>query len=78
MLAVDRKGFDVLGKVPGPATKDGMPGFLWKEFRFTFKEEAHDVESFCSQLVQMEEEVVRKVSGFSGLAWKQFRLNKLN
>ncbi|KAK9189778.1 hypothetical protein WN943_018377 [Citrus x changshan-huyou] len=68
MLAVDRKGFDVLGKVPGPATKDGMPGFLWKEFRFTFKEEAHDVESFCSQLVQMEEEVVRKVSGFSGLA----------
>ncbi|KAL9418832.1 hypothetical protein AB3S75_036731 [Citrus x aurantiifolia] len=68
MLAVDRKGFDVLGKVPGPATKDGMPGFLWKEFRFTFKEEAHDVESFCSQLVQMEDEVVRKVSGFSGLA----------
>lgn len=68
MLAVDRKGFDVLGKVPGPATKDGMPGFLWKEFRFTFKEEAHDVESFCSQLAQMEEEVVRKVSGFSGLA----------
>lgn len=68
MLAVDRKGFDVLGKVPGPATKDGMPGFLWKEFRFTFKEEAHDVESFCSQLVQMEEEVVKKVSGFSGLA----------
>lgn len=68
MLSVDRKGFDVLGKVPGPATKDGMPEFLWKEFRFMFKEEAHDVEKFCSQLVQMEEEVVKKVSSFSGLA----------
>lgn len=77
MLSVDRKGFDVLGKVPGPATKDGMPEFLWKEFRFMFKEEAHDVEKFCSQLVQMEEEVVKKVSSFSGLAWKQFRLEQI-
>ncbi|KAJ4719860.1 FMN-binding split barrel [Melia azedarach] len=70
MLSVDRMGFDVLGKVPGPETKDGLGGFQWKEFRFTFKEEARDVESFCRQLVQMEEETVRKVSSYSGLGQK--------
>lgn len=67
MLSVDRKGFDVLGKVPNLVTKDGIGEFQWKEFRFTFKEEALDVESFCRQLVEMEEEVVKKVSNYSGL-----------
>lgn len=32
-----------------------------------FKEEAEDVEMFCRQLVEMEEEVVNKVSTSSGL-----------
>ncbi|CAK7325671.1 unnamed protein product [Dovyalis caffra] len=67
MLSVDRKGFDVLAKVPSPPSKDGISGYLWKEFRFPFKEEARDVETFCHQLVKMEEEAVRKVSGYSGL-----------
>ncbi|KAJ0101211.1 hypothetical protein Patl1_06335 [Pistacia atlantica] len=67
MLSVDRKGFDVLGKVPNPVMTDGIGEFQWKEFRFTFKEEAHDVESFCRQLVEMEEEVVKMVSNYSGL-----------
>ncbi|KAK3232180.1 hypothetical protein Dsin_004061 [Dipteronia sinensis] len=68
MLSVDRKGFDVLGKVPSPVMKEGIGEFQWKEFRFTFKEQATDVESFCRQLVEMEEEVVKKVSSYSGLA----------
>lgn len=67
MLAVDCKGFDVLAKVPSLVTKDGLAEHQWKEFRFTFKEEAHDVETFCRQLVEMEEEAVKKVSGYSGL-----------
>ncbi|KAL5733249.1 hypothetical protein ACOSQ2_032941 [Xanthoceras sorbifolium] len=68
MLSIDSKGFDVLGKVPSPVMRDGVEEFQWKEFRFTFKEEATDVESFCRQLVEMEEEVVKKVSSYSGLA----------
>ena len=67
MLSLDRKGFDVLGKVRSKATNDEIDEYQWKQFRFTFKEEARDVESFCHQLVQMEEEAVKKVSGFSGL-----------
>jgi hypothetical protein len=47
--------------------KDGCSQFQWKEFRFTLKEEASDVETFCRQLVEMEEEAVKKVSGYSGL-----------
>ncbi|XP_062156510.1 uncharacterized protein LOC133864240 [Alnus glutinosa] len=66
-LSIDRKGFDVLGKVPSPVLKDGCSQFQWKEFRFTLKEEASDVETFCRQLVEMEEEAVKKVSGYSGL-----------
>ncbi|RWR86055.1 hypothetical protein CKAN_01493700 [Cinnamomum micranthum f. kanehirae] len=67
MLSVDRKGFDVLGKVPGLVTKDGFSQFEWKEFRFTFKEEARDIEAFCQQLVEMEEEAIKNVSSYSGL-----------
>ncbi|MED6147469.1 hypothetical protein PIB30_044288 [Stylosanthes scabra] len=63
---VDRKGFDVLAKVSIP--KDGIDHYQWKEYRFMLKEEAKDVESFCRQLVEMEEEVVKKVSASSGLA----------
>ncbi|KAJ7971287.1 FMN-binding split barrel [Quillaja saponaria] len=67
ILSVDRKGFDVLGKVAGQVLKDGSPQYQWKEFRFTFKEEARDVESFCCQLVEMEEDAVKEVSSYSGL-----------
>lgn len=67
MVSVDRKGFDVLGKVLSAVIKDGQGEYLWKEFRFTFKEEAPDVETFCHQLVQMEEEAVKKVSSYSGI-----------
>lgn len=67
MLSIDRKGFDVLGKVPSPVLKDGSSQYLWKEFRFTLKKEASDVENFCHQLVEMEEEAVKKISSYSGL-----------
>ncbi|XP_015876978.1 uncharacterized protein LOC107413528 [Ziziphus jujuba] len=67
MVSIDRKGFDVLGKVPGPVLKDGFGQYQWKEFRFSLKEEARDVEKFCRQLVEMEEEAVKNVSSFSGL-----------
>ncbi|KAG2730235.1 hypothetical protein I3843_01G276700 [Carya illinoinensis] len=67
MLSIDRKGFSVLGKVPSPLLKDGFSQSQWKEFRFTLKEEANDVETFCRQLVEMEEETVKKVSSYSGL-----------
>lgn len=67
MLSVDRKGFEVLAKVPNPAPKHGDSDYYWREFRFSFKEEAHDIEAFCRQLVEMEEEAVKKVSAFSGL-----------
>lgn len=67
MLSIDRKGFDVLGKVTGPVSKDGFGQYQWKEYRFSLKEEARDVETFCRQLVEMEEEVVKQVSSYSGL-----------
>lgn len=66
-LSVDSKGFDVLAKVPSSRSKDGISEYVWKQFRFPFKEEARDVETFCHQLVKMEEEAVKKVSGHSGL-----------
>jgi len=47
--------------------KDGIGDHQWKEFRFMFKDEAKDVEMFFSQLVEMEEEVINKVSASSGL-----------
>ena len=68
MLSIDRKGFNVLGKVTTPVVdEDGYVEYEWKEYRLSLEEEAHDVESFCRQLVEMEEEVVKKVSGLSGL-----------
>ena len=67
LLSVDRKGFDVLGKVLGPMMNDGSRVYQWKEFRFTFKDEARDLEMFCQQLVRMEEEALKNVSSFSGL-----------
>lgn len=67
MLSVDRKGFDVLGKVLGPVKNDGSREYQWKDFRFTFKEEAREVETVCRQLVEMEEEALKNVSSFSGL-----------
>lgn len=47
--------------------KDGVGQYQWKEFRFMFKQEANDVEMFCNQLVEMEQEVINKVSASSGL-----------
>lgn len=67
MLSLDQKGFDILGKVPGPALEDGSRQYQWKEFRFPIKEEALDIESFCRQLVEMEEEAIKNVSSYSGL-----------
>ncbi|KAJ4979645.1 hypothetical protein NE237_010425 [Protea cynaroides] len=67
MLSIDRRGLDVVAKVPSPMTKDGLCEYQWKEFRFTFKEEARDVESFCRLLVDMEEEALKNVSSYSGL-----------
>lgn len=67
MVSIDRKGFDVLGMVPSPALKEGFGQYQWKEFRLKLKEEACDVEKFCRQLVEMEEEAVKNVSSFSGL-----------
>lgn len=68
MLSIDRKGFEVLSKVPSPVMKDGYGQFQWKQFRLSLKEEAPDVEAFCRQLVEIEEEAVKEVSGHSGLA----------
>ncbi|KAK7394214.1 hypothetical protein VNO78_14736 [Psophocarpus tetragonolobus] len=67
IASIDRKGFDVLAKVTSPVLKDGGGSHQWKEFRFMFEEEANDIEMFFSQLVEMEEEVVNKVSTSSGL-----------
>ncbi|PON88702.1 FMN-binding split barrel [Trema orientale] len=67
MLSIDRKGFDVLGKISGPLSKDGFGQYQWREYRFSLKEEARDPETFCRQLVEMEEETVKLVSSSSGL-----------
>lgn len=67
LLSADRKGFDVLAKVLVPVTKDGSSEYQWKELRISFKDEARNVEQFCQQLVQMEEEALKKVSGSTGL-----------
>lgn len=67
VLSIDRKGFDVMAKVPTPKMKDGFGEYQWKEFRFTFREEACGVEAFCSHLVEMEEEALKSVSSYSGL-----------
>jgi len=67
ITSIDRKGFDVLAKVTSPALKNGTSDHQWKEFRFMFKDDANDVEMFFNQLVEMEEEVINKVSISSGL-----------
>ncbi|KAL5716677.1 hypothetical protein ACHQM5_009808 [Ranunculus cassubicifolius] len=67
ILGVDRRGFDVLGRVESLTTKDGLPEYQWREFRFTFQEEAKDVETFCRLLVEMEEEALKTVQDYSGL-----------
>ncbi|GAV68895.1 hypothetical protein CFOL_v3_12398 [Cephalotus follicularis] len=68
MLSVDRKGFVVLAKISDSVIKDGISEYQWKELRFTFHEDALDVENFCRLLVEMEEEAIQKVSSYSGLA----------
>ncbi|XP_020087082.1 uncharacterized protein LOC109709318 [Ananas comosus] len=68
MLSVDRKGFNVLAKVPETvAGGGGAQQYQWKEFRFSFKEEAKDVEAFCQMLVELEEEALQHVNSYSGL-----------
>nr|GLL40253.1 uncharacterized protein LOC109187178 [Ipomoea trifida] len=67
LLSIDRKGIDVLGKVLGPVQGDGSREYRWKEFRIALKKEAADVETFCHQLVEMEEEALKSVSSFTGL-----------
>jgi hypothetical protein len=71
MRSVDRKGFDVLAKMflvhHWRIASENT--YLWKEFWFPFKEEAQEVETFCHQLVKMEKEAVKAVSGYSGLTW---------
>ncbi|KAK9154276.1 hypothetical protein Sjap_001756 [Stephania japonica] len=69
MLSVDRKGFNVLGKVPRLVTTEGLGDHQWREFRFTFTEEASDIETFCHLLVEMEEEALKTVSSYSGLTF---------
>ncbi|KAG0496991.1 hypothetical protein HPP92_001682 [Vanilla planifolia] len=69
MLSIDHCGFDVLAKVPESMASIGESSrYTWKEFRFTFKEEATDVEAFCRLLVGLEEEVLQSVRSYSGLA----------
>ncbi|KAL2526439.1 hypothetical protein Adt_11493 [Abeliophyllum distichum] len=67
LLSIDRKGFDVLGKVFGPVMNNGPQMYQWRELRFMFKEEACDMETFCQRLVEMEEEALKNVSSFSGI-----------
>ncbi|XP_051116567.1 uncharacterized protein LOC127241517 [Andrographis paniculata] len=67
LLSIDRKGFDVLGKVLDSVGDAGSHEYRWKELRFTFKDEAHNVESFCKHLVRMEEDALKNVSEFSGI-----------
>ena len=64
MLSVDRKGIDILAKVP---KSDSSGDHHWKEFRISFKEEVDDVEAFCNMLVEMEAATLTEISSFSGL-----------
>lgn len=68
LLSIDHHGFDVVAKVPERATPIDVPQqYHWKEFRFTFKEAAKDVEDFCRMLVELEEEALQSVKSYSGL-----------
>ncbi|XP_062216034.1 uncharacterized protein LOC133916403 isoform X1 [Phragmites australis] len=68
MVSIDHHGFDVLAKVPERAAPlDAPQQYHWKEFRFTFKEAAKDVEDFCRMLVELEEEAIQSIKSYSGL-----------
>lgn len=68
MLSIDHNGFDILGKVPEGASKSSpTQQYVWEEFRFTFKDEAPDLETFCRLLVDLEEETLRSIKSYSGL-----------
>ncbi|KAL5209045.1 hypothetical protein ABZP36_004668 [Zizania latifolia] len=68
LLSIDHHGFDVLAKVPERESLLNVPRqYHWKEFRFSFKEVAKDIEDFCSMLVELEEEAVQSVKSYSGL-----------
>ncbi|KFK37838.1 hypothetical protein AALP_AA3G035700 [Arabis alpina] len=65
MVSMDKKGFYLLGKVP--SEEEGGDEYQWREFRFEFEEEVKDVEAFCHQLMEMEQEVVNKFTNHTGL-----------
>uniref|UniRef100_A0A1D1YLQ6 Putative ADP-ribosylation factor-binding protein C1F3.05 n=1 Tax=Anthurium amnicola TaxID=1678845 RepID=A0A1D1YLQ6_9ARAE len=68
MLSIDKKGFDILAKVPCVvAAADGLSNYQWKEFRISFKEEVPDMEAFCNLLVEMEAATLRDINSYSGL-----------
>ncbi|KAH0454188.1 hypothetical protein IEQ34_016112 [Dendrobium chrysotoxum] len=68
MLSIDQYGFDVLAKVSQSMTSNIQSlEYVWKEFRFSFKEEASDLETFCNLLIGLEEEVLQSVRSYSGL-----------
>ncbi|KAL6644753.1 hypothetical protein ACP70R_016361 [Stipagrostis hirtigluma subsp. patula] len=68
LLSIDHLGFDVLAKVPERASTIDIPQqYCWKEFRFTFKEAAKDVEDFCRMLVELEGETMQSIKSYSGL-----------
>lgn len=65
ILSVDRKGFDVLGKVSSDLKDDASSSshFEWKDFSFSFGREVEDIETFCCFLAKMEEEALNRISG---------------
>uniref|UniRef100_A0A7N0V464 FMN-binding split barrel n=1 Tax=Kalanchoe fedtschenkoi TaxID=63787 RepID=A0A7N0V464_KALFE len=68
LLSVDRTGFDIVGKVPRSAVNDGgSVTYEWKQFRVPLKQEARDIETFCQQLVVLEDETLKSLSSYSGL-----------
>uniref|UniRef100_A0ACD5WZL5 Uncharacterized protein n=1 Tax=Avena sativa TaxID=4498 RepID=A0ACD5WZL5_AVESA len=68
LLSIDHQGFEVLAKVPQTAVLlDVSRQYHWKEFRFSFKEAAKDVEDFCRILVELEHEALQSVRSYSGL-----------
>ncbi|KAG1339210.1 hypothetical protein COCNU_04G015160 [Cocos nucifera] len=76
MLSIDRNGFDVLAKVPETITSSGLSQqYGWKEFRFTFKEAAPDIEAFCHLLVELEEEALQSVKSYTGLGFVELLLD---
>ncbi|MCL7034759.1 hypothetical protein MKW94_024430 [Papaver nudicaule] len=61
MISADRKGFDMLAKIPSKTTEHGLDVYNWRECRIDFKEEACDVGTFCHLLVQMEAEALQNL-----------------